>query len=48
MDDLPYMAFVTGSQAYGKPTKDSDIDLVVWVTSDDLHKKERGRDSRLA
>ena len=29
-------AFVTGSRAYGTPRKDSDIDLVVFVTEADL------------
>lgn len=29
-------SFITGSYAYGTPTKDSNIDLVVLVTSDDL------------
>ena len=29
-------AFVTGSQVYGKPTADSDVDLVVRVTQQDL------------
>ncbi len=28
-------AFITGSHAYGTPNKDSDIDLVVLVESDD-------------
>ncbi len=31
-------AFLTGSYAYGKPTRDSDIDLVVFVSETDLEK----------
>lgn len=31
-------SFVTGSQAYGTPTEDSDVDLMVWVTSSDLNR----------
>jgi len=27
-------AFITGSHAYGTPTDESDIDLVVWVGGD--------------
>lgn len=26
--------FITGSHAYGSPTEDSDIDLVVWAVGD--------------
>ena len=29
-------AFITGSRAYGEPTDESDIDLVVYVSNDDL------------
>lgn len=31
-------SFITGSRAYGKPRDDSDIDLVVCVSSKDLKK----------
>lgn len=31
-------SFLTGSRAYGTPRPDSDIDLVVYVTVDDLSK----------
>lgn len=32
------LSFLTGSRAYGTPRPDSDIDLVVYVTSEDLSK----------
>jgi predicted nucleotidyltransferase len=31
-------AFLTGSQIYGTPRPDSDIDLVVWLSIGDLEK----------
>lgn len=37
-------AFITGSHAYGIPHKDSDIDLVVLLTQEDLAKLEIGCD----
>lgn len=33
---VPYRAFITGSRAYGKPKKHSDIDLVCLIGYDDL------------
>lgn len=33
---LNFRAFLTGSRAYGRPTPDSDIDLVVFITEADL------------
>ncbi len=33
---MSHEAFVTGSQKYGSPNKDSDIDLVVFLDSDDI------------
>lgn len=31
-------SFVTGSQAYGTPTKSSDIDVVVYLSVDDMER----------
>lgn len=38
-------AFITGSQAYGEPNEDSDIDLVVFVTPNELTRLRSFADS---
>jgi Nucleotidyltransferase domain len=36
-----FRAFITGSHAYGIPHKDSDVDLVVFVTTEHLRKLQK-------
>jgi len=42
----PYKVILFGSFAYGKPTKDSDIDIIV-VTNDDFMPKNQREKSKL-
>lgn len=39
-------SFITGSYAYGTPTKDSDIDLVVLVSQETIEKLRKLKDDK--
>ena len=39
--DYDLKAFITGSHAYGTPKKNSDIDLVVFISEEDLKALEK-------
>lgn len=41
-------AFLTGSQVYGKTRPDSDIDLVILIDEDDVHKIIKLVDDKIA
>lgn len=42
-----FSSFLTGSQVYGKPTKDSDVDLVILMSPDEARRLNSFSDQKM-